>query len=251
MVFGGRLARGKILAHENVDDVTVLGVNTDEGSVLATRPEHAQEGGVIDHDGALVGHEELETRDAFVYQPGDLSEGLVVEIGDCHMESVVDGHIAVGLVSPVLVGLCERFALRLDREIDDGRGPADCSGLGAGCEGLAGDRPAEWHLEVGVDVYSPGHHIRARGIDDLRALRRQIRAQRHDLSPVQQNVGPVLAFRADYGAVGDDRLHLRSSFLTARNAGLCAWGTPRLTGLGPLQSSTAQSAIRRPTRRIA
>ena len=89
VVLRGRLAGREVLVDEHVDDVAVLGVDAHQGSALLALLQRLQKRRVVDHDGALVGHEELEAGHAFVDQHGDLGERVGVEIGDGHVQPVV------------------------------------------------------------------------------------------------------------------------------------------------------------------
>ena len=93
-----------------------------------------QERRVVDHDGALVGHEELEAGHAFVDQHGYLGERVGVEVGDGHVQSVVHRDVAVGHRPPVGVGLHQRVAGGLHGEVHDHGRAAARGRLGAGIE---------------------------------------------------------------------------------------------------------------------
>ena len=66
VVVGGRVSGLDGLPDEHVDDGAVLGVHHHERAVLRALLERAQDLAVIREEDALVGHEELEARDAFL-----------------------------------------------------------------------------------------------------------------------------------------------------------------------------------------
>ena len=59
---------------DHVDRVAVLGVHHDERAGLGGGLHRLEERLVVDHDGALVGHEELVGGDALVGQLGEVFE---------------------------------------------------------------------------------------------------------------------------------------------------------------------------------
>ena len=64
MVLGLGVTGFERLLDQDVDGVAILGMHHDEQAVLRRLLHRAEERGVVDHQGAFVGHEELEAGDA-------------------------------------------------------------------------------------------------------------------------------------------------------------------------------------------
>ena len=71
------------------DDVAVLGMDQRQGAELGAALERREHLVVVDHQGALVGHEVLEDGDAAVDDLGHLVPDLLAPPGDGHVEGVV------------------------------------------------------------------------------------------------------------------------------------------------------------------
>ena len=83
------------------------------------------------------------------------------------------------------------FPLRLDREVDDRRRPAEGRGARAGLERVLRERPAEGQLHVRVDVDAARDHVLAGRVDGLvggHAMARQVGADRGDPLAVDEDV---------------------------------------------------------------
>src|SRR5262249_57558625 len=89
----------------------------------------AEDGSVVEHEDALVGHEELEGGDALADQRVHVGQGLVVDLADYHVKSVVDLRLSCSLGHPPLEPGLETFAEVLNREVHD-RGRATPGGGG-------------------------------------------------------------------------------------------------------------------------
>jgi hypothetical protein len=75
----------------------------------------AEERLVVDHERALVGHEELVRRDALIRQRRQLLErAAVLQVGDRHVVAHVDHLLAFRLRLPLVDRVGEGRALRLD-----------------------------------------------------------------------------------------------------------------------------------------
>ena len=57
---------------------------------------------IVEHEDAGIGHEQLERRDALPDQRVHLAFHLIVQLGDDHVEAVVDDGLALGLLRPRL-----------------------------------------------------------------------------------------------------------------------------------------------------
>jgi hypothetical protein len=130
------------------------------------------------------------------------------------VEAVVGDGVALGLGMPRVEALAKALALRLDREVDDRRRPAEGGGSGPGLERVLGERAAERQLHVGVDVDRTRNDPAAGCVDRLvggGAGVREIHADLDDRLAVDQDVGRRRAPGRDDRAVRDQRAHRASS----------------------------------------
>ena len=142
-------------------------MHADERAVLGGLREGLEDGGVVHHEDVRVGHEELEAGHAFVHQVVHVFEAAGAEIGDDHVQAVVDARLAFGLFPPGVEGVAHARAARLDGEIDDGGGAAEGRGAGAGFEIVGAGGAAEGHVEVRVAIDAAGEDVHAGRVDDL------------------------------------------------------------------------------------
>ena len=125
------------------DHAVVLGVNHREGAEPPRGGQDVQELLVLEAE-SLVGHVDLERRDAFCDQPGQvLAEGLLGRIGDDQVERVVDHRLLAGAAVVVLDDGPELHPAVLRGERDHGRGAAEGRGHGARWKSSAQTTPAE------------------------------------------------------------------------------------------------------------
>ena len=145
--------RRERLLHEHVDRVAVLRVHHHERAGLRRDLHRAEERLVVDHERALVRHEELVRRDALVGQRRELLErAAVLQVGDRHVVAHVDHLLAVGLRLPLVDRVGEGRALRLDDEVDVAGRPAERRRRLARLDVVDRHRAAERHVEVRVRV---------------------------------------------------------------------------------------------------
>jgi hypothetical protein len=123
---------------------------------------------VVDHQRALVGHEQLVGGDPLVGQRRELLErAALLQVGDRHVVAHVDHLLAVRLAPPFLERVRKRRALRLDDEVDV-RSRAAERGRGlAGFDVVDRDRPPEGHVEMRVRVDASREHVLAACVDHL------------------------------------------------------------------------------------
>ena len=151
---------------DHVDNAAVFGVHADECAVFRGLAHGFEDGRVVDHEDAGIGHEEFEAGYAFVHHVVHVFESAFAEIGDDHVEAVIDAGFVFGFFPPGVEGVAHFGAFGLDGEIDDGGGASEGGGAGAGFEIVGGGGAAEGHVQVGVDVDTAGHDIAAFGVDD-------------------------------------------------------------------------------------
>ena len=149
----------------------------------------------------------LNERDALLDHRVHLDLDLVRELGDDHVEAVVDRGLAFGLLHPRFPRVVQRLALVLDREVDDRRRAAEGGGDGAGLEVVGRGGAAERHVHVGVHVDAAGQDELALGVDDAVGRHRQRRADGRDLFAVDEHVADVLISRGDDRAVLNQDAH--------------------------------------------
>ena len=153
------------LLGQHVDGDPVLGVHHYEPAVAGALLHGPQDLAVVAVEHAGVGHEELEAGDPLVHQQVHLFEGGVGDVADDHVEAVVDGAAAFGLLHAGVEALAHVEPVALGGEVDDGGGAAPGRGPGAGLEVVGRDGAAERQLHVGVHVHPAGHHQLAGGVD--------------------------------------------------------------------------------------
>ena len=160
------------------------------GAVSIVRKERV----VVDHDGALVGHEELVRGDALVGQLRELLErAALVQVGDADVEADVDHRLApVDLLEVVLERLRERRAGRLHAEVDQGRRAAERGRDRARGEVVAGDGAAEEHLDVRVRVDRAGDDVLPGRVDHLVGGDVERLADQRDGAVVDEDVADVV-----------------------------------------------------------
>ena len=162
----GRRVAGRqrllLVAH---DGVAVLAVDHHQAAGLAGLLEHGEELLVVDHQRALVGHEDLEGGHAVLHALPHLGDRRRRGVGDRHVEAVVDVGGAVGAPVPLVERVLQRAADVLDAEVDDARRPARGGRRGAGVVVVATPGAAERHREMRVVVDQPRQHEAAGGVD--------------------------------------------------------------------------------------
>ena len=200
-----------LVAH---DGVAVLAVDHHQAAGLAGLLEHGQELLVVDHQRALVGHEDLEGRDALVDAVAHLGDHARLRVGDRHVEAVVDVRGAVGAPVPLLARVLQRPADVLDDEVDDAGRPARGGRRGAGVVVVATPGAAERHREVGVVVDQPRQHQAAGGVDLF--VGRKAGPDRDDRLALDQHVGVERVGGGDDPPTPDETTHARRLNLRRR-----------------------------------
>jgi hypothetical protein len=209
LVASASTASGRVsprLALQLGDRVAVLGVHEHQQPALA-RDLHRLEQVLVGRveRRALVGHEDLHGRDAEVRERRQLLLHLVGEVGDRHVQAVVDPRL-LRLALPRLDRLAERPVDVLEREVDEHRRPAGERGRGARVPVVGGHRAAERHVHVRVAVDEARHHPGARAVDDLGAVARQVDADRLDRLAADRDVGGEGTLGGHDGAAGEDQV---------------------------------------------
>ena len=199
---------GERLADEDVDRVTVLGVNHHERAARRGDLHRAEERLVVDLQDVLVGHEELVRGDALLGQRGELLQPFLVgEIGDRDVEAVVDQCLAVRLRVPSLEGLRERLALSLDAEVHvAGRAAAGRRPL-AGLEVVDRDRAAERHVEMGVRVDAARQDVLPARVDRPFGRDVEVGADERDALALDEDVGDEVVGGGDDAPSADQDGH--------------------------------------------
>ncbi len=239
VVAGVGLAPGEGLLHEDVDGDAVLGVHHDQPAVLGGALHGPQDLAVVGVEDPGVGHELLEGGHPLLHQQVHLLERLLVDVGDDHVEGVVDRAVPLGLGVPGVQAGAQGVADALDGEVDDGGRAAPGGGPGAGLEGVGGVGAAEGHLHVGVAVDSARDDVLAARVDGPLGRERlggrgAGRGEGGDAAVLDQDVGVDLVGRGDDEATADDG--------TAAHAAVPSCQGPRRVGQGAVSGEYAPGA---------
>ena len=198
------LALGESAAHDHVDDPAVLGVHADQRPVLRRAGERLENGRVVHHEDAGIGHEQFEAGHAVGHHGIHVVEAALAQVGDDHVQAVVDRSAAIGLFPPGVEGIAHARAFGLDGEIDERGGAAKRRRARAGFEIVAGSGSAEWHVQMRVDVDAAGQQQHAGGVDDAAGRLRGKRGRDvANLFAIHQDVGGDALFGRDYGSVSN------------------------------------------------
>ena len=154
------------LLDEHIDDATVLRVHADRPAVCPGPQQRLENAGVVQHEHARIGHEELERRDALADKRVHLQFHLIGELRDDHVEAVVDGRLSFRFLHPCFPRMVKRLTLVLDGEIDDTRRSAVCGGNRPRFEVVRGCGAAKRHVQMCVDVDAAGKDILPLRVDD-------------------------------------------------------------------------------------
>ena len=214
MVLRLGLALGQRFLDEDVDRVAVLGVNHDQRARVRCDLHRPEERLVVDHQCALVGHEQLVGGHALVRQRGQLLERpAFVKVGDRHVVAHVDHLLAVGLRAPLVERGAEGGALGLNHEVDVAGRPTERGGGLAGLDVVDRDSAAERHVEVSVGVDTPRQDVLAARVDDLVGLDVEGLADEGDPLVLDEDVTDVVVGSRDHTTTSDQNRHVRISFL--------------------------------------
>ena len=205
VVDGRGLSLGQRLLHDDIDDRAIFGMHANQRAVLGGLAHGLEDSGVVDHERIGIGHEELEAGHAFAHQVVHVFEAGVGQVGDDHVQAVVDAGFALGLLPPGVEGGAHLRSAGLDGEIDNRCGPADGSGPRAGLEVVGGCGAAEGHVEMSVRVDAAGQKQQAGCVDDgLRGRCGDAGADLLDDCAVDEDVGAHGGVGVDYGSVLDE-----------------------------------------------
>jgi hypothetical protein len=203
---------GQRLLHEHVDRVAVLRVHHDERPGFRRDLHRLEERLVVDHERALVRHEQFVGRDALLGQRRELLERpALAEVGDGHVVAHVDHLLAVRLAAPLVDRVGKRRARRLDDEVDVARRAAECCRRLARLDVVDRRRPAERHVEMRVRVDAAGKHVLPGCIDHSLGLDIDRFADQRDPLAFDVDVADVVVRRGDDAAALDQYGHLQIS----------------------------------------
>ena len=156
---GAVLPGGERLLDEDVDRVAVLGVHHHERARLRRDLHRPEQRLVVDHQRALVGHEQLVRGDPLVRERRQLLErATLAQIGDRDVEAVVDDRLPVALGVPGGERVGERLTRALDAEVDVARRAAERGRGLSGRDVVDRHRPAERHVEMRVRIDGTREH---------------------------------------------------------------------------------------------
>jgi hypothetical protein len=183
------------------DHIAVLGMDERQGAQFGAALERGEHLVVVDHQGALVGHEMLEGVDALLlHHLLHLVEDLLAPPGDGHVVGVIATGTA-GLVVPHPQRIDQALIGCGQREVDHHGGSARERGAGAGLEIIGRVGAHEGHLQMGMRIDAAGHDIAAGGVE--LGVADEVGADGGDLAALDQHVGLVGQVGGDDGAVFD------------------------------------------------
>src|SRR5882724_632268 len=204
VIFRRALSFGEGLLNDDVDGAAIFRVHADEAAVFGGLAHSLEDRGIIEHEDARVGHEELEAGDAFADELAHFFKLRGAELGDDAVKGVVGDGLVVGFLHPGVERLAEGLALVLDGEVDEGGGAAESGGDSAGLEIVGAGGAAEGHVEVRVDVDAPRNDKHAGRVKDApRVLRGKLGGDGSDLFAVDADVGETSVDGGYDGAVAD------------------------------------------------
>ena len=204
MVFRPGAALGQSAALEHVHDVAVLTVDAQNAMEGLDRLQDVQQL-VIPHPQRVVGEIGFERGHACLPQRGQLGPGVLVPVGDRHMERIVAAGHAPRLIVPLGQRTHQGAALVLRGKVAQGGRAAAHGRQRAGGEVVRRVHPAVVQVQMGVPVNEAGEHPATRNVKNLvRVLTFQkIKVGRNldDFALVHQQIRPLGACRRDEGAV--------------------------------------------------
>ena len=208
---GAVLPGGERLLHEDVDRVAVLGVHHHERAGLGGDLHRAEERLVVDHERALVGHEELVRGDALLRQARELLERpALAQVGHRDVEAHVDDLLPLALAVPGVERLGERAAGRLDAEVDVARRPTERRRRLPRGDVVDRGRAAERHVEMRVRVDAARQDVLARRVDDAIRVDVERLAEHRDALAVDVDVADVVVGGRDDPPALDQCRHVIS-----------------------------------------
>ncbi len=193
------------MLHDDVDGAAVFGVHADQSAVFRRRAQGFEDAGIVKHEHARIGHEKLETGDAFAGEGIHFLELRAGQIGDDAMEGVIADGFAGGLLHPGVEGCSQRLAFVLDGEVDQRGGSAEGGGASAGFKIVGAGGSAEGHVKVSVDVDSAGENILASSVNYLGGVRaRQVLADGGNFAFIDGDIRHVSVGGGGHESVHDD-----------------------------------------------
>ena len=188
-----RVPGGERLLDQNVDRIAVLRMHHHERAGVGGDLHRAEERLVVDHERALVGHEELVRRDALLRQSRELLERpTLAQVGHRDVEAHVDDLLPLALAVPGVERVGERAARGLDAEVDVARRPAERRRRLPRGDVVDRGRPAERHVEMRVRVDAPRQDVLARRVDDAIRIDVERLAEHRDALAVDVDVADVV-----------------------------------------------------------
>ena len=121
MVQGRGIAGLERLLDQHIDHGAIFGVHHHQCTVACTLLERAENLSVVREKDTLVGHEEFETRHAFLDEFVHGGERSILHVAQNLVETVVDRAVARGLLVPEPVLVEDVLVRVLHDEVDDAR----------------------------------------------------------------------------------------------------------------------------------
>ncbi len=196
------------LLHQHVDRVAVLRVHHHERAGLGGDLHGLEERLVVDHERALVRHEELVRGHALLGQPRELLErAALAQVCDRDVEAHVDDLLPLALSVPDVERLAERLARGLDAEVDVRRRPAERGRRLTGLDVVDRGRAAEGHVEMRMRVDAARQDVAPGGVDDAVGFDVERLADHRDPLSLDEDVPHVVVGGRDDAPALDQNRH--------------------------------------------
>jgi hypothetical protein len=206
-----RVPGSERLLDEHVDRVAVLRVHHHERASLGRDLHGPEERLVVDHERALVGHEELVRGDALLGQAGELLQRpTFAEVGHRHVVAHVDDLLAVCLGAPVVERLGERRTRWLDHEVDMAGRPTERGRGLARRDVVDRHRAPEGHVEMGMRVDAARENVLPGRVDDAVGVDVERLPDHRNPFPVDEDVADVVVGGRDDPSALDQCRHVTS-----------------------------------------
>ena len=220
VILGRCLSLAQRFLDQLVDHAAILRMHAYQSAVFPCASQRPEDRLIVHHEHAGVRHEELEAGDALVPDhPIHVAEPGVLELGDDHVEPVIDHRLAVGALPPVVERMTHRAPAVLNREVDDAGRSAEGSRDSARLEIVRRRRAAKRHIEMGMDIDAAGNDVLARRIDRairLETMRRKVFPDRGDDAAIAVHIRDIVVRRRDDPAVGNEKGHINKDSFSSR-----------------------------------
>ena len=206
-----RFAFGEHSLHQQVDHPAVFRMHADKPAIVRSPFHRLVNSGIIYHKDARVCGEELEACHPLVLDHRvHLGEPLVRQLGEDHMETIVDDRLPLRFSQPCVECPTHRRSLGLHGKVDDARGAAMGGGNGPGFKIVRRRGSAEGQIHVRMDVNTAGDDVSATRVDNLFCLNIKLAPDCGDGLPLNVDIRDVVLLGGDDSSVLDESAHIDS-----------------------------------------